>query len=81
MSFPINPNQTFFITNTHFSPTHNLHGHSPVATEWRMGIQDPFRPSGFRSYGDPLGHTNFSGQTTLDMFSGGRMNLPDFLNR
>ena len=67
--------QTFFFSNTHFSKTHDLHGNKPVASEWFLGVRDEGRASGFRSFGPSLGHTNFSGQTTLDMFTGGKMNL------
>ena len=68
--------QTFFYSNTHYSPTHYLHDNNLVSTSWSLGIPSD-RPSGFREY-KPLGHTNYYGQTTLDMYSpGGRMNLPN----
>lgn len=66
--------QTFFYGNTHFSNTHILHDNKPLATEWSLGVEAD-RPSGFKQV-KSLGHTDFVGQTTLDMFNpGGKMHL------
>lgn len=83
MSTPVNTHQTFFFANTHASPSHLRHDppHSYVATEWKLGIRDENRASGYREYSN-LGHVNFSGQSTLDMFSnGGSMLLPEDLRK
>jgi len=72
--------QTFFYSNTHYSLTHGLHHNGPPATEWFLGVQAPGRDSGFKSSGPSLGHTDFQGQTSLDMFTpGGSMNLPSIM--
>lgn len=74
--------QTFFYSNTHHSTTHENHKpvNTPVATEWNLGVRNDNRQSGFNQY-KPLGHTDFVGQTNLNMFNGGQMNLPNDLDR
>lgn len=70
--------QSFFYSNTHYSDTHYLHNNNPVSTEWSLGVPSS-RPSGFEQY-KSLGHTDFYGQTTLDMYRpGGIMDKPDYL--
>jgi len=67
--------QSFFATNTHYSPSHALHGHTPVATQWFLAVPDADRASGYRAVRD-LGHTNYYGQTTLPMFERGGLRSP-----
>ncbi len=68
--------QSFFYSNTHHSESHGLHGNQPLATEHFLGVPSS-RPSGFESVTRFPGHTDFSGQSTLDMFRpGGSMSLP-----
>jgi len=80
MSFE-NTQQTFFYANTHHSLTHGTHHNRPLATEWKLCTRDSNRASGFKEYRS-LGHVDYQGQTTLDMFSGpGNELLPDDLRR
>jgi len=69
--------QSFFYSNTHHSNGHQMHNpvNTPVSTQWNLGVQSN-RSSGFQQYQD-IGHTNFQGQTNLNMFNpGGQMTTP-----
>lgn len=68
--------QSFFYSNTHYSPYHHMHDNTPVATDWQLCVPSS-RPSGFEMYKD-LGHTNYYGQTTLGMYTGDVYDKPVF---
>lgn len=58
--------QTRFYANTHYSQTHYLHNDPLVSTGWQLQRWDIAKER-WTGYKD-LGHTPFSGQTTLNMF-------------